>query len=58
MTDSTHDKTATRSNTTLRGCEITSQEREDREVEEDREAYRERIRRIIEEDCDILDELA
>ena len=32
-----------------------SQEQEDKE---DREAYRERIRRIIEEDREILDELA
>lgn len=53
--DYIREKTVGRPNLTCHGGEFMSQEQEDKE---DLDAYRERIRRIIEEDRDILDELA
>lgn len=53
--DSTHDKLVTRPNTEYSGSKHMSQEQEDKEVLDD---HLERIRRIIDEDREILDELA
>ena len=54
-TDFIRENPVTRPNTTCHGGEIMSQEQED---EEHLEAYRERIRRLIDENRDVLDELA
>ena len=51
----THEKPCTRINIAWRGSEHMSQEQADEDALEE---HRERIRRVIDEDRDILDELA